>query len=608
LVIDLKLKIKLKKDFWLFFILGVLIFLFYLQYSYLRENLIESYKSKAYRDTIQIRDRFKTVITKAELVFKTKLTENMRVLRYLVSLYKDIDTFNADKVAYLLNKYANDKDGYYQVFVIDKNYKIIKASYKPDLGLDLGNFSEYKNLFNQIFNEDKKIDVSYLIFDYSSFTLKRYFLILAPDKKHILELAYVVDIYPSLKSTYYNVLSTYREVNKINLYFMDKYLIYPVNLSYRYQIKLPIEKIIKNTKNFFLNLGVDKEKLLKELSKKVILKFNLKNHYLVAYTIQEGLFKTLFANLLIEIFFDTYNLEKDLEHIRRQFIFALVALILSFLFFRIIIFYISSTLSRLVTKMKRNEAIEQKGFFIKEIDDLVSNYNHYRERLNREIEKNKELLLENKRFIVDTVHQLKTPLSIINLNSNYLKMILKDKEAEEILDEIEAAIAMLTNSYEDLSYLSANKVIEYKPVNLNISDVLKERINFFTPLAKTRGKKLIYDIDENIYFNINKVEFERLVDNNISNAIEYSKKDEIKIFLKRKECVILNFISYGDEIKNPKRLFEKNYREKEYKRGLGIGLNIVKNICDKYGIKYEVISKNGKNEFKYIFCYNFNKK
>ena len=307
--------------------------------------------------------------------------------------------------------------------------------------------------------------------------------------------------------------------------------------------------------------------------------------------------------------FNTYVLEKDLESIKNRFLVFLVAILIMFIFYRSIIFYISKILGELVDKMKRNEPIEKKGFFIKEIDDLASNYNNYRERLNKEIKKNKELLIENKRFIVDTVHQLKTPLSIITLNSDFLKMNLKDEEAKEILDEIEAAIAMLTNSYEDLSYLASNKVVEYKPANIDISNILKSRIVFFTPLAKTRTKKLMYEIDENLYFNINKVEFERLVDNNISNAIEYSKKELIKIELKKeKEKIVLKFISYGEEIKNPEKIFEKNYREKEYKRGLGIGLNIVKNICEKYSIKYNVFSKEGKNVFEYIFCYNCSKK
>ena len=51
-------------------------------------------------------------------------------------------------------------------------------------------------------------------------------------------------------------------------------------------------------------------------------------------------------------------------------------------------------------------------------------------------------------------------------------------------------------------------------------------------------------------------------------------------------------------------IFEKNYREEESKRGLGLGLNIVKNICDKYNILYVASYQNGQNIFTYTFPNN----
>ena len=161
---------------------------------------------------------------------------------------------------------------------------------------------------------------------------------------------------------------------------------------------------------------------------------------------------------------------------------------------------------------------------------------------------------------------------------------------------------MLTNSYEDLSYLAAEKTVEYKPVELNLSDIVKQRVEFFTPLAKARNKVIVSDIDDGIIYKINKVEFERLVDNNISNAIDYSKGKEIKVSLKKSDNgFVLRVESFGEKIKEPQKLFEKNYREHTHKRGLGIGLNIVKKICEKYGIEYKVFSKEGRNIFEYVF-------
>ena len=63
----------------------------------------------------------------------------------------------------------------------------------------------------------------------------------------------------------------------------------------------------------------------------------------------------------------------------------------------------------------------------------------------------------------------------------------------------------------------------------------------------------------------------------------------------------LEFKTYGKPIKDTSKLFEKNYRENESKRGLGLGLNMVKGICEKYGISYFITYKDGQNIFTYRF-------
>ena len=59
--------------------------------------------------------------------------------------------------------------------------------------------------------------------------------------------------------------------------------------------------------------------------------------------------------------------------------------------------------------------------------------------------------------------------------------------------------------------------------------------------------------------------------------------------------------TFGNEIKYKTKIFEKNFREDESKRGLGLGLNMVKNICGKYHISYNVTYEDGQN----VFTYNF---
>ena len=225
------------------------------------------------------------------------------------------------------------------------------------------------------------------------------------------------------------------------------------------------------------------------------------------------------------------------------------------------------------------------------------------DKLQISLSENEKLLVENKRFIADTVHQIRTPLTNIMMNSEMIKMIQKDNSSIEYIDQINASINMLTNSYEDLSYITSNGEIQYNPILLSLSDMVKNRIIFFTTISNINEKEIISNIHDDIHFTINQIELERLIDNNISNAIKYAHINKpITINLtKQKDTVTLLFCSYGNPIKATTKLFEKNYRENEAQRGLGLGLNIVKNICTKYNITYSVTYENGQNIFTYSF-------
>jgi signal transduction histidine kinase len=94
-----------------------------------------------------------------------------------------------------------------------------------------------------------------------------------------------------------------------------------------------------------------------------------------------------------------------------------------------------------------------------------------------------------------------------------------------------------------------------------------------------------------------------VIDNNISNAIKYATPNTtITISLTKEQTdIVLVFKSYGKKIQDPQRVFQKSYREDESKRGLGLGLNMVKNICEKYAVTYHLEYLSGENIFTYIF-------
>jgi two-component system, OmpR family, sensor kinase len=112
------------------------------------------------------------------------------------------------------------------------------------------------------------------------------------------------------------------------------------------------------------------------------------------------------------------------------------------------------------------------------------------------------------------------------------------------------------------------------------------------------------NIEQDIYILINPKQLQRVVDNNISNAIKYSyeeNKIEVHFYIKDGVCS-LSFKGYGVGIEKVNKIFTRYYREDVSKGGFGIGLNIVKSIIDSYEIQLNIESKiNQGSTFKYDF-------
>ena len=80
------------------------------------------------------------------------------------------------------------------------------------------------------------------------------------------------------------------------------------------------------------------------------------------------------------------------------------------------------------------------------------------------------------------------------------------------------------------------------------------------------------------------------------------EKDVKESAVKDDKNIRLVFKDEGVGIKDTSTVFKRYYRGDNITGGFGIGLSIVKNICDKNGIKIELDSKeNQGSTFTYIF-------
>jgi len=204
------------------------------------------------------------------------------------------------------------------------------------------------------------------------------------------------------------------------------------------------------------------------------------------------------------------------------------------------------------------------------------------------------------RFFNDAMHEIKTPLGILQLNLELLEE--KDEKSKEIKRSLNAVKTLLL-TYEDIEYMMKQKRVSYTKEDVDFSTFLKQRVDMFESLASSKSIQLKREIKDNIFLQINRIELQRIIDNTISNAIKYSKQSsQIIIKLQKDKNILFSVKDFGKGIKDTNKIFNRYHREESIKGGFGIGLNIVKNICEKNNIKIDVQSKiSSGSQFTYIF-------
>ncbi|MDO9265705.1 MAG: HAMP domain-containing sensor histidine kinase [Sulfurimonas sp.] len=198
-------------------------------------------------------------------------------------------------------------------------------------------------------------------------------------------------------------------------------------------------------------------------------------------------------------------------------------------------------------------------------------------------------LLDN--FIKETTHELNTPITTILANIETLDSKNCDEKSMRKLQRIKTASTTISNLYQDLVYLLLNHQISSQNEELNLSEILNQRVHYFSQAANIKKLNLHVAVKENVFFNADRQKMERLIDNILSNAIKYTgKSTTIKVVLTQ------HALSISDEGKGMSQdeistIFQRYRRFDKTQGGFGIGYSIIKSIIDEYGIKINIESE-----------------
>lgn len=259
---------------------------------------------------------------------------------------------------------------------------------------------------------------------------------------------------------------------------------------------------------------------------------------------------------------------------QQKLILSLEVSILIFLFFEVIVLY----LSKLVTD------------YI--IEPAYESYN------------------KQKEFIEDASHELKTPLSVI-LASCEAYETFKDKKYLDTIKDETLKMNKLVCDLLDLSKLE-DEDVKLSFTNVNLSKLVTKQILTFEPLAFEKNITFEDLVQDNINIYCNSEDIQSLIEIIIDNAISHSyKNNKITVSLNGlKDNVTLKITNVGEPIKKEEedKIFERFYRSDKSrnrnKSRYGLGLAIAKKIVLNHNGSIKASSKNGLTTFTIILPKN----
>jgi signal transduction histidine kinase len=216
-------------------------------------------------------------------------------------------------------------------------------------------------------------------------------------------------------------------------------------------------------------------------------------------------------------------------------------------------------------------------------------------------------------FVSGVSHELRTPLTSIKGFSSLLvaekfgKLPLEAKKRLETIDENVNKLVEMVNTLLDISRIESGKM-EVKIAPADLSQVIKDVVDFLSPQLQTRGLSLKPDMPEMLIVYMDKNLIERVFINLISNAIKFTPKGGLitlgcKVTDNR---VAVSVADTGGGIakENLDKIFQEFFRvdtaiNSEIK-GTGLGLSLVKRIIEIHKEKIWVESELGKGSIFYF--------
>lgn len=256
-----------------------------------------------------------------------------------------------------------------------------------------------------------------------------------------------------------------------------------------------------------------------------------------------------------------------------------------------------STELRLNRKDEFQDLISSLNEMTFNLQKSYADLNEANSRLSKDIEFEKNQETKKKALIMTINHELKTPVSVIKgMVEGMIDGVGRYKNKEKYLQEVLHQLESIESITKDLTYSLKLDDLAKQDDECN-ADSLSKNLSGLEEYASLQHVKIDIDILSQV-IPLSEELYLILVSNLIKNAITYTTEKKIFVDTSMSNGVYVFTVKNSGEIpaKDIERIFEPYYRINQIAdstKGTGLGLFIVKQICEIYGCRYKIFNDNG---------------
>lgn len=215
-------------------------------------------------------------------------------------------------------------------------------------------------------------------------------------------------------------------------------------------------------------------------------------------------------------------------------------------------------------------------------------------------------LRQQRQFLSDASHELKTPLTVILSNAEFLSAAPLEERPARWAGNISVESRRMRDLVEEMLTLARADNMTHTPVltEVCLSDAAAEAVLCFEPVAFESGKSLTSNIPDSVTVLGDAGRLGQVISVLLDNAIKYGADGQpIRLTLSKPDRTVkLQVQNYGDTIppNELSRLFERFYRadtSRGEQSGFGLGLSIAASIAAEHKGSLKADSRDGVTTF-----------